>query len=104
MRRPDPALDEAGSEAPGGDFDPHAAEDSVLDEILQYASGKQASGLKDKYFPAPPAPQADPAEPDGDDAIPGVEAEGAAEGEAPAGDSEITPEQMALLEKLLQSA
>jgi len=79
-------------DAPEG-LDPLDAEDSVLDEILQYASGKQAEGLKSKYAP-PPASE--------DEAIPGVAPEDA-EG-APEGETEVTPEQIALLEQLLSQA
>lgn len=66
-----------------GEIDAASIDDSILDEILEYAEGKEADGLRARHAPAP-APEEE---------IPGVEAEGVAEG-----DEEIDP---AMLEKLI---
>lgn len=61
------------------EFDPNSAKAGIYDEIMQFAQGKMAKGLKDKYAPAK-SPSAGPAI----EEIPGAEgAEGEAEGAGP---------------------
>jgi hypothetical protein len=82
-------------------------EQSVLDEILKYAEGKQASDLKSRYAPpeqgtdGQPIPGVD-AEPDDDEADAGAAPDADIGGDATPTD--LTPEQIAQLEALLSQA
>jgi hypothetical protein len=81
---------------PPEELDELGLEDSVLDEIMQYARGKEADGLKSKFAP-PPAEEEVPG------AVPeegALEGEGLA-GEGLAGEGEISAEDLeALLARL----